>query len=341
MVKGEDGLRTVALIVLAGRSEKNFIRFMDSLIRQENKPDKLVIVYDVEYTDIRLHNIFSKETSNLPIIELYYKGNVKQPAMRNLALKYITEDYVWFVDDDVELDNNSCKKVREIVNKNDCKLTGVACIAGNICDVNVSRQKKLRVPVFLSIHRGATGYYDWDFSDYNRNSFKWITISDEEYPVVPFAQGTNMIFDRLSLERIGGFNELLGVGYASYEDSEPSMALKGLNLYTIYDPYIKLTHYKMPRMGGKKRTDNDYKYEYTLARNYAIALLINSYPSKSKAYIYLFFFSLIQPLRILKYVYLDNKKITVSDIMESYLCIYRGIKDGKKYRHKKRPILGG
>ncbi len=335
---------TVCLVVLVGRSEENFIRFYNSLVAQTKYPDRVIIVYDIQYTTIRLNNLFRhgkiKDKLNSNIVELEYKGTIKQPAMRNMAVEMSVEDYIWFVDDDVALENTCCSVLLEMIQNDEMKMEKIACIAGRIFDINCEDSyRKLKRPIYLSIHRGATGYYNWDFGEYKKDIYKWVLIGGKRYPIIPFAQGTNMVFDREAICSIGGFNENLGIGYSSYEDSEPCMALAQRGYRTIYNPYMKLTHFKMPRVGGAARTDTDLYYEYTLSRNYALSVLSNNYPSLVRKYVYIIIFSLVQPIRIIKYFKIENKKINIKTLISTYKSVWKGSFEGYKNRKAVRSSL--
>ena len=316
---------TIALIVLVGRDEENFIRCVKSIMGQDTRPDEIIFVYDTQYTKVRYREIF-KIYSTDNVKELEYVGVIKQPAMRNLAIGLATSDFVWFVDDDVQLDSESCRNALYILNSINQNKTNVGGIAGRVIDVEFPRRKYKKKPVYLSLIRGATGFYDWELDEYAKY-YKKVSIIDKLYPVIPFSQGSNMIFNRKILLEIGGFNELLGNGYATYEDSEIGFALYKNGYLTIFAPEISLLHYKMPRIGGKLRTDNDLLYGKSLSRNYAISLIMNNYPGRILKFIYLIIFVLVHPIRMYKYFVICNHVWTIRNIFLAYKYVLLGMKE--------------
>lgn len=285
----------IALVVLAGRDRNNLTRLLDSFRMLSELPDELIIVYDMKN-----HGVpdILPVMAECKLVGVSFYGNRRQPQMRNLGLKNSESDFVWFVDDDVSLDKNSIKNLRIVIGEiNDNLEVGV--IAGRIIEEASFDVSKLVRPIYLSLVRGAVGYFNYDDCEFPKDKYKNITGSNEnQYPNIPFVQGTSMVFRRSYLKEIGGFDEDLGLGYASFEDAEPCFAMRKMGWSTIYCGKFSLEHHKLARVGGITRGHDDYEYTSYLIRNYTIALLKNGFPSTMTAPFYLLVFSIGHIFRV-------------------------------------------
>jgi GT2 family glycosyltransferase len=319
-------METIALIILAGRNKENLAQCLNSVKALTTLPNELIIVFDIKY-----HGE-PDQISEIPGCELKlisYYGTGYQPHMRNIAIKNCGSEYLWFIDDDITLDPKSCENLKntlEIINRN----SQVGAIAGRIVENSKIDMTKFKDPIFLSYFRAAVGYFNWDYKDFPENSYQSIlAINKEKFLVVPFVQGTNMIFQHKAVLDVGGFDEDLGFGYSSYEDSEICFALSKSGYSTIYCPNISLVHHKLPRISGASRGYEDYGYAKSLTRNYTISLLKNKYPTAATSFLYALLFTLIHQLRVYKY---SNKQLISSrslvSLFRSSTSVFSGLYSG-------------
>lgn len=288
-------MKTVDICILLGRGDEHLATYIHSFNNLTIKPRTLIVVVDMNFR------------SSVPCIEIGpgvgievipFYGNRRQPEMRNLALLKSTSDYLWFMDDDVSLLESSFENLQEILDGlNDHE---VGCIAGKIIEERDYDPSNLMHPIELNAFRGTIGYFEADFKDFQKSKYKFISSkSGRNYPCVDFPQGTSMVFHRNHLLGVGGFNELLGIDYASYEDGEPSFALWKNNLLTLYAPDFELIHHKLLRVDGTSRNNPTLQYQYALIRNHCISLIGNKYPSSIRALVYSILFCGTQTYRFL------------------------------------------
>lgn len=287
-------MASVDICVLVGRDNSNLNRLFKSLKESIDQDYGLILVYDQNYvtSKIKGHEFFGTRCTLIP-----YKGFSKQPEMRNLALSTSQSDYIWFVDDDVSFDINTIKKARSFLGR--CYThNNIGCVAGAIDEPRNYDPSKLPFPIGLHKFKGTIGYFDAALADFSPKIYNFICIHGVGYPIIAFPQGTNMIFCRKALKSIKGFNESLGIGYATYEDSEPSMALSKAGFVTIYNPELRITHHKLPRVSGVDRSNENIHYNLTVIRNHAVSLICNRYPTWIKSIYYTILFSFYHSIRI-------------------------------------------
>lgn len=291
---------SVDICVLVGRDNSNLNRLFQSLMHSEEQDFNLILVYDKNYVDtkIEVHKYLALRC-NL----IQYSGVLKQPQMRNLALNVARSDYIWYIDDDVSFDRHTIGKAKRFL-LSCAKHQHIGCIAGSIDEPRDYDPSRLPFPIGLHRFKGPIGHFDATLPEFDSKLYSFVCIQNKSFPVVQFPQGTNMIFNLKALKSINGFNENLGIGYATYEDSEPSMALSKVNYVTIYNPEIRVTHHKLPRVSGVDRSNEDIRYNLTIIRNHAVALIGNRYPTRFKSIYYTILFSIYHSIRISR-----NRKI--------------------------------
>lgn len=310
----------IALIILAGRSKSNLIRCFESIKQLDCLPDEIIVVFDMKHWG---------EPYELPSLDncrikgINYNGQGAQPHMRNIAISFSDSDYLWFIDDDAYLEPNSCAQLLLLL-ESISGINEIGGIAGRIIEETEEKIlksfKKWKKPVFISALRGAVGYYNWEYSDYTYKDHELIiSRSGKAYPIVPFVQGTNMVFPKEALLCVKGFDEDLGFGYSSYEDGEVCFAMEKKGYKTIYCNEISLRHLKLPRIGGVTR-GHDFNFTLSLIRNHAISLLKNNYPSKLKAPSYVLIYSLVHVLRV--FLHTNGKTLRKESLIYALKSIY-------------------
>ena len=81
---------------------------INSINKLSGFPDELIIVYDIK----NCGKAFEYDVLlNCKIIKIPYYGNGVQPHMRNLLLENASGDFIWFIDDDVTLLEDSVKEL--------------------------------------------------------------------------------------------------------------------------------------------------------------------------------------------------------------------------------------
>lgn len=324
-------INTITLSILIGRDEVNLNRCVESIKKLSEYPNEVIIVKDINYCKIRdsvIENIFEDLKNKIKFTFLHYSGNMKQPDMRNLALKKCNSEFIWFVDDDVYLQKDSLFNLKKIINQLE-DVDKKIVIAGSIEEK--FSVKKPEIPIKISPFIGIIGYFNWELKDYKKKIYKELILKDKtKLPIVPFCQGTNMIFNTSLIKEIGGFNLDLSGGYSSFEDSEPSFTIANHGYKTIYAPSVKLIHFKENRVGNSSRVFSNIEYSRAYIKNYTISLISNNYPSKIKARLYPLIYIFYHSLRMLKSNFKENRLINPLVYFKYYLICLKGFYEGYK-----------
>lgn len=285
----------LTLSVLVGRGEDNLERLMDSLNLSVNKEFILQLIFDLNQRD----SDFQFENKTDIKVEVYnFSGTHKQPEMRNVALNNCNTDYIWFIDDDVSIFPDTMQKAIDSLdifefNRN------VGCIAGKIIEEINYDPESLPFQIGLHPYKGTIGYFGAQINDFSKSKYKFLKGGKDDFPIVEFVQGTSMLFRVSALNSIKGFNEQLGINYASYEDSEPCFALAKQGYMTVYSDRFPVVHHKMLRITGVGRTNKDIKYNLSVIRNHILSLMVNKYPTRVKSVLFSFMFANYHLLRML------------------------------------------
>jgi hypothetical protein len=307
----------ISLAVIVGRSKVNLDRVLDSIAEMSDKPDELLLIYDVKN-----NGITESVKSDLPIkvIEVFYKGDGMQPHMRNILILKSSCKYMWFVDDDVSIAKDSCRHLRNLILSIDHDLN-IGCIAGKIIENKDFDRSRIKIPIYLNAVKGPIGLFDYDDNEFPKELYESVIADDgKSYPIIPFCQGTSMVFDKDKLISVGGFNEELGYGYATFEDSEVNYALKRGGYTTIYSGCFPLVHHKIFRVGDWSRGNEDYVYNKIYIRNYVITLIVNKALGYLKISVYILGFACVQSIRCIKENY--NKDLSlIGKVMVPILAI--------------------
>ena len=323
----------ITIIILAGRDINNLKNCLAHIDASKSLPREIIIVIDLNYVSYDASKNITGIKKNLKIIE--YSGNGKQPEMRNLAIDASKSNFLWFIDDDVEIFSNALNNIDKLIGdiKKNEDIACVACRIDEALQPEIFRKiKKLKIPVTFSLFRGPIGFYNWSVDQPIYKNIKYyIGKSGNKYPIVPFAQGTSMIFRKKDLIEIGGFNVHLGTNYSSFEDSEPSLALYSINKKTVYCDYVGLRHLKLPRIDGSER-EFDQEFFTAFIKNYYMSVVINRYPNRIFSYFLVIFFCLGVILKSIKDLSLNFTVIPLffSRIKISFISVVNGLIQGHK-----------
>lgn len=319
----------IALVVLAGRNKDNLIRLVNSISQLHTYPNEIIIILDmknIQETDLELPTIIDKDISYIK-----YFDNGVQPHMRNLALENTTAEYMWFVDDDVSIQSNAIDMLLTVINDID-DFEDVGGIAGRIIEKKEVKYKPGTKPIYFSFLRGPIGFFDLEENLFPFHVYDYMEgKSGHKYPIIPFVQGTSMVFKTKNLKAINGFDENLGVGYSSFEDSDISFAFLHRKIKTIYSPNVTLEHHKMLRVGGEGRGYQSYEYNFSLIRNYAITILKNSFPNRFLSPFYVLIFSFVHFFRVIYHINgVSIKRNTIKTVWKSFKTVCSGMLAGAK-----------
>jgi len=272
-------MTTLTICALLGRDTPVVQEMLISISTSALLPTTLVLVIDRNNrADIAVDQL--PENLRAFTYILNYYGRDKQPGMRNLALDIIKSDYVWFIDDDSILLPKSLERAFTLLDSINSWSTKPSCIAGMILEDLEYNANKLRRPISLDLLRGPIGCFTLSSQQLIQRGYKSMAGTGEvKYPIVPFCQGTSMIYRTFDLNSVGGFLNILGVGYSSFEDSEPCFRLFKVNKSTIYCDQFPVLHKKAPRLNNEARTQPSLEFYSTYFNNYALSLSLNKYPN--------------------------------------------------------------
>jgi len=285
-------MSSITLSSLIGRNIDNYKKLENSILVSSELPceiihcvDQNIVKFSIDDVDDRLKGI----------TKILY-GFGKQPELRNIILKEVKTDVIWFIDDDVSISIDAIKKLNSLTSMVINFKSKVGAIAGKI--IEPKNTKKDKRPIYMNFFQGFTGDFNFDISYFKNFNYKWFKFSDKlSLPIVDTLQGTSMVFFAETLNEIGGFNETLSHGYSSFEDCEPLMRLKTFNKIVVYSDLFELIHHKAPRINNETRGFENMSYQISFFRNFIISVISNKYPSFFKSLVFCFVFSLTHFLR--------------------------------------------
>lgn len=172
------------------------------------------------------------------------------PIARNIGLRFIKYKHILFLDDDAFCDDRVITVLKDLTDRYPKNhIFGVRIIQGT--QVGKSEFEKNK-PSF-SIFRWSSGNY---------NS---VGIGIQNIECV---QGTCMCFSADALKKVGGFNENLSVGYASFEDTEICLKInKVFGSGAVFTDRACVTHGLAPRALGSRKLTSDADFLHSFARN--------------------------------------------------------------------------
>lgn len=173
-----------------------------------------------------------------------------QPIARNIALSKSDAEYVLFLDDDAYVSPKSLAYLHFLIENNlDKKAFGVNIMQGTALSQN---DKEYILPSFHPLK--------WSVGNFN--------IIEKVELKVEHLQGTFMCFNRLCLLGLGGFNENLAGGYASFEETEVFMRLnKCFNDPILFSSHNSIQHGEVPRLFASRSLLSSRYYCFTYAKN--------------------------------------------------------------------------
>ena len=294
--------KDLTLAVVSSRSIEKISLLLMNIDAFSNYFKEIIIVFNAEVSQ---RSDFPKSTIDNKKIKLFgYSGFKKQPAMRNIALKNCSSRYLWFIDDDAIIPEFSIKRLPNLLHLlNDWP--EVAFVAGKIIEKRGKNLRKIINKPQLHFCNGLNYHFGVNPEFYIRKEKNLIKYKNYKFPSALFPQGTSMLFRTSYLSSIGGFNEDLFSGYASYEDSEPGILLNNLGFFGIYSDAITVHHLKLRRINYSSRNSMDHRFLIGLIRNYRRTLLNCSWNEYFKNIVFYFL----------------NSKMIIAKFMISFLKI--------------------
>ena len=196
-------------------------------LAQDNALDYEVLVVDNNSTDntaLLIQGMVAGNPRLRPVKELRQGLSFA----RNRAVKESRGDYLVFVDDDAVLCPDYLKKLHKLL----CRIPHPGAAGG---------------PVSLGWMRPAPSWYEPGLDIWYNRLDHGTRRCFLEYPQILY--GTNMVFSKEILERVGGFRTGLGrsgKGLGDSEDLEIMLRIAKAGLPVVYDPELLVTHYITP-----------------------------------------------------------------------------------------------
>ena len=285
-------MSSITLSALIGRNKDNYKKLENSILSSSELPFEIIHCVDQNIVKFTIDDVDDRLKG---ITKILY-GYGKQPELRNIILKEVKTDFIWFIDDDVTISTDSIKNLVFLSSTLINFESEVGAIAGKIIEPKKSNFNK--PPIYMNFFQGFVGDFNFNISHFKNFNYKWFKFSDKlNLPIVDVIQGTSMVFFTKTLKEIGGFNESLSHGYSSFEDSEPLMRLKSDNKIIVYSDLFELIHHKAPRINDETRGFENMSYQISFFRNFIISVISNKYPSFFKSLVFCFVFSLTHFLR--------------------------------------------
>jgi len=242
----------ISIIICTRNREKELSECIDSLINQSYKPNKIIIADNGAIFDSSLLDIIKKNEIEV----LYIKNNRNGTSIaRNLSLRQVKEDIVFFFDDDVILDHDYIKQTIKLFAEDERKNIGI--IVGKITNLKKIRMRLLKKIFFLHSDKP---YY---VLPSGRNTVATQDINETRE--VSWASGGAMAV-RGDIARKYTFDESFDIfGFALGEDLDYSFRI-GKSYKIIFNPHSKIFHQnsKKSRIDERKigflQVVNRYKF---------------------------------------------------------------------------------
>lgn len=212
-----------------------------------------------DFDDWELIIVDQSEDVNCAVLELlrdspvpahYYKAQFRGlPLARNFGWQQASKDIVLYVDDDIR-----CEPGLVAAHHAAHVRTGAALVAGGIDEARGN-----------PVATGAPGSFDWwtatSVRNFHARTGGWCL----------HAPGGNFSIRRDALQAIQGFDEMLTVGAALYEETELALRLRRAGYRAWFEPEAHLLHLASPA-GGCRVPDDWPRYMRGLAHNRAILI---------------------------------------------------------------------
>lgn len=238
--------RGVSVIIPTINRAEVLIDTVRDLLRQDFDDWELIIVDQSEDMNCSVLNLLHDS----PVSTRYFKAPFRGlPLARNFGWQQASKDVVLYVDDDIR-----CEPDLVATHHRAHVRTGATLVAGGIDEARGNPASK-----------GATGSFNW-----------WTATSVRNFHAKAggwciHAPGGNFSIRRDALQAINGFDEMLTIGAALYEETELALRLRSAGYRAWFEPEAHLLHLAAPA-GGCRVPDDWPRYMRGLAHNRAILI---------------------------------------------------------------------
>lgn len=240
------GPRGVSVVIPTINRAEVLLDTVRDLLRQDCHDWELIIVDQSEDVNCAVLELLR----DCPVPARYFKADFRGlPLARNFGWRQANKDVVLYVDDDIR-----CGPGLVAAHHAAHARTGAALVAGGIDEAKGDRTAK-----------GEAGSLNW-----------WTATSIRNFHLKTAgwclqAPGGNFSVRRDALQAVQGFDEILTVGAALYEETELALRLRQAGHRAWFEPEAHLLHLAAP--AGGCRVPNDWpRYMRGLAHNRAILI---------------------------------------------------------------------
>ncbi len=214
-------LMDLSIVISTYKRNQLLEKCLDSIVdnNKNNQNEYEIIVVD-NADDINTKKLIIRYVENKNLKYIGVKENGLSKA-RNVGFKRAVGTYVAYIDDDSIAEKDWVRNILKFIKKN----KKVEVFGGPY-----ARYTTISIPMWLPKEYGTMN---------NGNNMKILDIGRE------WLSGTNMIYKKALLEKMGGFDTKLGmkgeiVGYGEETDFLIRVALNKIPVY--YDPQLKVSH---------------------------------------------------------------------------------------------------
>ena len=260
---------------------------LDHVFNQSVLPDQVIVVDDSK--DSKTQKIIKKKFKSVDYFHVNFNlGDL--PKMRNYAIKKCKTDIIAFIDDDGFADFKWLENIKKTFESDD----SIPAVGGRIIQGEETSYNPTKP------NCGLYNFYKWSYGSSN--------ITHKENFNVKHFQGTNMAFRVSVLNGLGGYDELLCHGYASFEETEICLRIYNKFGNLVFCPKAIVTHGLAPREKGFPRDMSSPKFVFSYARNGTYTLLKNYFQNINAIFSLIF----IVPIVNFKRIFVDNRnKISI------------------------------
>lgn len=252
-VQGQ-AINGVTLVIPTLEREKFLLQTVEDILAQDYRPLEILIVDQSSSPSSKMKDLAAQYLDG-PIKITYDFVNFRGlPVARNYAWKKAQFPLVLYIDDDIRCEKSFVRNHVEAhaeAQKQNPK--SKIAIAGPVIEPHRPRK-----------YRSSMGRFNY-----------WTATPEggfcgTQYSEVDLAPGGNCSLAKNWIEEIGGFDEILNIGAALYEESEFFLRFKKSGGRIFYAPQAGIIHLAAP--SGGCRTPDPWNYVYSLVHNRTILI---------------------------------------------------------------------
>lgn len=217
--------------------QKDLEKCLDSIFEQTILPNEIIVIDDGDLPVESIENYITKFLLK-DCRFVFYKKNKKierkgLSESKNKALDIVTNDKLFFLDDDVVLDRNFCKEIMQVWEKNrDDQF--LVCVGGII----ENRRKKIKIEEYFNVFFGISSKYHWDV---NKVGFQVWDEEIKETSLGYYSHGGVCSLDVKKAKNLK-FTTFSG-GRTGLEDVDFCLRAKNKGYHILIEPKARLFHY--------------------------------------------------------------------------------------------------